>query len=175
MSGILPDRVDALRFAQERVEMQGEIALSRLSRLVTQLRGEGEALVRLRFGVDERGQSFVTGELEAAVELTCQRCLQPVSVPLEVDFRLGMVKDDAQARGLDEGYEPVLLQGPTLSLHEIVEDELLLALPPVPRHPTGECPAGEGTLRFGELPEPDEETDNPFAVLRGLKGRGEGG
>ena len=51
-----------------------------------------------------------------------------------------------------------------LDLHELVEDELLLDLPLVPRHEV--CPEAL-TTSFEE--EPEAPREHPFAALAGLK------
>ena len=104
---------------------------------------------------------------EAAVTLQCQRCLQPVLQPLAVDRRLRFVRSEAEAERLDEASEDdVLVLMPRLDLHDLTEDELILALPLVPRH-EGPCPE--------PLPMPvddladEEPAPNPFAALAALR------
>lgn len=104
-----------------------------------------------------------------AVWLTCQRCLQPFPVPLEIDRRLRFVRGEAQAEALDAEIEDdVLALSKSLDLRELLEDELLLALPIVPRH--GVCPQPL-PVPLGEAPAPDDEPvrENPFAALQRLK------
>jgi uncharacterized protein len=101
---------------------------------------------------------------EATVRLECQRCLEPMEVPLAVDRRFFFVEGEDQAAALDADLEEdVLSLEPALDLRELVEDELLLALPLVPRH--AECPE--------PLPVRDDEApvEHPFAALAALKGR----
>jgi uncharacterized protein len=90
-------------------------------------------------------------------------------VPLAIDQRLRFVRGEAQAEALDaEIEEDVLALSKSLDLRELVEDELLLALPIVPRH--GVCPQPLPLLQ-GDAAPPDEvpERENPFAALQGLK------
>jgi len=101
--------------------------------------------------------------------LTCQRCLQPFTTPLEVDRRLRFVRGEAQAEALDAELEDdVLALSKSLDLRELVEDELLLALPIVPRH--GVCPQPL-PVPLGESPAPEDAParENPFAALQRLK------
>ena len=70
-----------------------------------------------------------------SVSLQCQRCLQALMQPLAVDRRLRFVRSEAEAERLDEtSDDDVLVLPPRLDLHELIEDELILALPLVPRH-----------------------------------------
>ncbi len=105
----------------------------------------------------------------ATVRLQCQRCLGAVDVPLDIDRRFRFVSDETAAERLDEELEEeVLVLGRSLDLHELLEDELLLAMPLVPRHDV--CPDAP-PLQFGDEAAPDEATApaHPFAALAALK------
>lgn len=106
----------------------------------------------------------------STVWLTCQRCLQPLAESLVVDRRLRFVRDEAQAEALDaESEDDVLAMPRWLDARELIEDELLLALPLVPRH--GQCPqALPMSVEADEGPaDAADERPNPFAVLKSLK------
>lgn len=100
--------------------------------------------------------------------LCCQRCLQPVAVPLDVQTALRFVRGEQQAEALDEhSDEDVLALSPALDLQRLIEDELILALPLVPRHER--CPqplpmsAGEDEVAASSAPE------HAFAGLAALR------
>ena len=113
---------------------------------------------------------------QAPVWLTCQRCLQPFEVPLAFERRLRFVHGEAEAEALDaESEDDVLALTRSLDLRELVEDELLLALPIVPRHPVCLQPL---PMAVGEQALEDDvpERAHPFAALQALKsGKGPGG
>jgi len=105
----------------------------------------------------------------ATVTLQCQRCLKAVTHDLLVDRRFRFVRGEEEAEKLDEELEDdVLALLPRLDLQELVEDELILALPVVARH-GGDCPQ--------PLPLPMDDltvegaASNPFAALAALKAR----
>jgi uncharacterized protein len=104
---------------------------------------------------------------KAVLQLQCQRCLQPCAQPLALDRRFHFVADEAIAADLDADAEhDVLVFAKELDLHELLEDELLLDLPLVPRHET--CPQPLA------LPAGDAEPqapDHPFAALSSLRAR----
>ena len=107
-----------------------------------------------------------------SVSLQCQRCLQAVTVRLDVDRHYRFVHSEEEAERLDEvSEEEILVLTPRLDLQELVEDELILSLPLVPRH-VGLCPV--------PLPLPvDDLSDespkpNPFAALAALRKSGGG-
>jgi uncharacterized protein len=74
-------------------------------------------------------------QAHATVRLPCQRCLEPVEQPLEVSRDFVFVRDEATAQMLDADSDDEVLAIPArLDLHELFEDELIMALPLVPRH-----------------------------------------
>ena len=108
----------------------------------------------------------------ARVWLTCQRCLHPVAHTLETERTLRFVPTEEEAARLDETEddEDVLARPRTLNLLELVEDELILALPLVPRHER--CPEPLAYEPEAEAPQPEGQAakaPNPFAALAQLK------
>jgi len=86
---------------------------------------------------------FIRGQLKAQVELVCQRCLGPLPLRLAVPVSLGLIRAEAEAAGLPEAYDPLglpeaydplLVADEGARVADWVEDELLLALPQIPRH-----------------------------------------
>ena len=104
-------------------------------------------------------------EADAEVTLECQRCLQPLRWPLHVQRRLFFVDGEAAAEALDaESDDDVLARPPSLDLHSLVEDELILALPIVPRHEICPVPLAAPTEDDAAARE-----ESPFAALAALK------
>jgi uncharacterized protein len=115
---------------------------------------------------------------QATVPLQCQRCLGALAAPLAVDRHLRFVAGEDEAERLDEELEDdVLALPPRLDLHELLEDELILALPLVPRH-DGDCPeplpAATATAPESGAPAPAAERVHPFAALASLRKPGAG-
>lgn len=109
-------------------------------------------------------------EAGTSVWLECQRCLQPFQQPLAVQRRLRFVRDEAQAEALDaESEDDVLALPRWLDLRELIEDELLLSLPLIPRHE--QCPQPLPQAGADLVPHEAEERPHPFAVLQGFKTR----
>ena len=107
-------------------------------------------------------------QAEAGVTLQCQRCLQALQQRLRVDRQFRFVHTEAQAEALDEwAEEDVMVLVPRLDLHELLEDELILSLPIVPRH-EDVCPVPLPAVA-DDLPE-EEAAPHPFAALAALKG-----
>lgn len=94
----------------------------------------------------------------------CQRCLQEMPVKVDSDFSLVVVQGLDEAELLDEELDPLMVEEKGTSLLDLVEDELLLALPVVPLH------ASCNGMQFDDEPIIAEEPkENPFAALKALK------
>lgn len=131
--------------------------------------GEGEARYELDFGRDEFGAAYLDVRVEAPLTLVCQRTLEPFVLPLTLASRLGLIRVEREEAALPPGCEPLLVsEDGRLSPTEVIEDELLLALPLVPVDPAASLPP-EVTGPDVEEDSAQEPSDNPFAVLRELK------
>jgi uncharacterized protein len=163
-----PHRLDMAVFARAEGRLQGEWPLDRMPRLLQDalpLSSESPAQ-SVQWSASASHKAVAGGDDElrlhlqahTALQLVCQRCLQPVTVVLDVQPSLRFVRGEAQAEALDEvSDEDVLALTPALDLQPLVEDELILALPLVPRHAA--CPqplpmsAGEGEPVGGDAHE----------------------
>jgi uncharacterized protein len=107
-------------------------------------------------------QIWLHVQAQARAGLTCQRCLKPFAPLLEVDRWIRFVAGEREAEALDaDSDDDVLALEPSLDLRTLVEDELLLACPIVPRHDDCSAPA----YRADE----SAEATNPFSILAALK------
>lgn len=169
-----PRRLDVAAFAAEGASLEGRWPLAGMPRLLesvdaaaTAAHESAEAAWRASGEQAQHGappRTWLHLVASATVTMTCQRCLGPLAVPLEVDRRFGFVEGEAQAAALDaEVDDDVLAFEPAFDLHTLVEDELLLALPLVPRHDDCRPPAG------GDAPEGDAAGAHPFAALEVLR------
>ena len=126
----------------------------------------GELQVELNFGKDLDGTFYLAGAIQGEIVLRCQRCLEGMTLPLDLGFCLGLLRDESAAGTLAEGYEPLVVTAEPAYIADIISDEVLLALPIVPLHKdSDECHAHVKAYK----PPQDEQRDNPFAVLAGLK------
>ena len=178
----VPRKLDVEAFARGAAVLQGEWPAASLPRLAEAAAPEAPAsgwpAVRWTLTGEKREprrgeeQLWLHLEAEATVSLTCQRCLQPVHEPLKFSRWFQFVQDEALAASLDaDSEDDVLVLTRALDAQELVEDELLLALPLVPRHEVCPQPLPQPGADFSD--EEDEEArPNPFAALAALKGRG---
>jgi len=172
MSGGLPTSIDPVWLANQQTRLSGTIPLKRMKRLLADCHSEeGDARVDLQFGSDPNSeQRTMRGSIEAAVVITCERCLEPMTLPLVADIDMLIVTAE-QAAAVDEQEDLLVADGP-ISLGELAENELILAMPMIPMHPEDECPAST-LLRDQGIAEKnrqdDGETESPFAKLAELK------
>lgn len=117
-------------------------------------------------------QLWLRVQAHGALPLVCQRCLEPYWEPVQLDRWFRFVADEATALAEDDTCEEDLLvrQGPRFDLRTLVEDELLLAAPLVPRH--GACPhplpLAHGDRLHTDGPAADDDGAPPAAPRRPL-------
>ncbi|WP_167854868.1 YceD family protein [Mangrovimicrobium sediminis] len=132
---------------------------------------EGRIEAQLAFNRDEENRPVVSVEVSAQVQVTCQRCLQPMPLALNGAARLGIVWTDEQARHLPRDLDPLVVGEEGCNLWDIVEEELILLMPPYSYHETQDCKQilSEYSADVEPPMEPAPEKPNPFAVLAQLK------
>lgn len=165
----IPITIDPWRSAEQGLGYEGSVQLSKLTGLVDYLSDQdGGVDVSLTFGVDEERIRFLKGSAQVTVQMTCQRCLEPVAVPLSAELVLGMVHSDEAAKNLPKRYDPLVVTDNELDVNQAIEEELILTLPLIPVHQ--DCDVKT------EFVDPDDDQsesdkDNPFSILAQLKGK----
>ncbi len=149
MSQLSAERINPYRMARDAASRRGEIRLSRMSRLAPLLSDDqGSARFELAFHLDAGSRPVIKGSVQAGLELICQRCLKAMTLALDLDIELVIVLSDEEAAAVSKQGEPLTLSSDSLSVAELVEDELILALPAAPLHPAGSCrPPAQNTAR----------------------------
>ena len=99
--------------------------------------------------------------IETKLPITCQRCLELMQV--EIDLQFDYLISDSSTDDLNHNYDQNddldwVQTNTEMNFHELIEDELLLAMPISPMH-ASEC--SKTSMQSGEKP-------NPFAVLKNL-------
>ncbi len=170
------DRLDLAAFAQDAGVLARQDHVSDHTRLMAETAGAGgdapvtwSATGELRESAGSAGQVWLHLDASTRLTMTCQRCLTPVEVPVNVSRSFRFVADEATAAAQDdEAEEDVLVLSRDFDLAELVEDELLMDLPVVPKHEV--CPVdvklavADPGFEAGQ-----EAAPNPFAVLQKLK------
>ena len=153
--------IDGFEFASAGATQQGVWLLADFPRLRDVLASEaGEVAYEVSGVRDERGRPALRLKVRGTLLLHCQRCLEPMALDVQTDETLVLAAtlaeihdEPADAHGPDR-----VVAGKEMALRELIEDELILALPYAPRHET--CTASGAGERDGKI--------LPFAGLRGL-------
>lgn len=181
------DRLDVAGLAQANGSIKGQSSLSKYERLRQESsrlevdstenksviwQADGELVESASELAKVKPQVWLHLVAQAHVPQTCQRCLGEVSTLLEVKRSYRFVADEATAQAEDDACEEDLLAiSREFNLFELIEDELLMALPQVPMHDV--CPVqpkmAAADADFEALG--DTGKPNPFAVLAALKGK----
>lgn len=164
---LIPEHIDPFRYAEQSLRLTGSVKIADMHRLSNNLNIVGDIVsVDLQFGVDEQDITFLKGHLETKLTLECQRCMEPFIYEIMTDFVLGIVTTLDEANALPEHYEPAMATEGNLALRELIEDEIILNLPIIPKHEPEDCKV--------KLPLTDSGWEqgkgtNPFHVLESLK------
>jgi len=153
--------IDGFEFASAGATQQGVWPLSDFPRLRDMLASDaGEVAYRLQGTHDEHGRPALQIHVQGSLQLNCQRCLEPLVFEVDVEdvLVLAATLSEIHAEPADVHAPDRVVAGKQMPVRELIEDELILALPYAPRHE--DCaPRGEA---------PDEPERSPFASLRGL-------
>jgi len=156
--------IDCLAFAREAGSLQGELQIASLTRVLDLLADSaGRLAYRVEGRIDSRNRSQLLLQVDGVLSLCCQRCLEKVEYPIEVRSLLEFVDDesDLTQEELEDDSRDFLPPQKELDVAALLEDEIILALPTVPRHDSCAMPeAGQGSAKV-----------SPFSVLTGLKGK----
>jgi len=169
MAAGLPDLVDCARLAEDAAVLERVYALGELPRLQDLLAEPGGTLhARFAFVKAPSGRAGAEVAIRAAPQLVCQRCLQgfvfPVSGGSEVEFT-----NDEEAAASDTEREYFRVDGGMVSLRELAEEELLLALPFAAACGTPQsCGQAPSPAADAARPEASGEMRRPFSALREL-------
>lgn len=163
LEGPLPQKVDHRKLASERARLTGEIAIGQLSRFSEYLAsGRGEVGIELQFRRGKGQRTLITGKVTTEVVLTCQYCLEQMTMPVTADINVLVVDSTETLLALPQGQDGVVCETEMLTLTDVLEDELIVSLPMAPKHARGECV----DISSYADDEPVTDTHRPFADLK---------
>jgi uncharacterized protein len=152
------------RLADGGADVDFAIPLAELSGLRPLRAGVAGSVAGRAHFTRQRGLAVAEVALAGEATLPCQRCLQPMQLPLRSRVRVALVNTEAEAARVPEELEPMLAPGGRISIGELIAEELLLSLPIVALH--------EGAGQCGSAPPEANgapgETHRPFAQLADL-------
>ncbi|HDZ09744.1 YceD family protein [Pseudohongiella sp.] len=171
--------VDARKAFRHEQTVEGYVplqALKNLSAMLTDSEGRAHAVLMFRFDQDRRRR--IDGELQATVNVQCQRCLEPVQITLSERFELAVVSTEAMAKDLPASLDPWLSDEETLNPADIVEEQLILCMPIVSTHQQCNAAIMQEVLEKGVGIEHNDQAEekqasSPFSVLATLKNKPE--
>jgi len=170
-----PPKIDVMQAGLASQQLAGHDLLSNYKRLMAETNGLGannsldwSARGELQPGQTGQPQAWLHLSVRVSLPLTCQRCLGPVDVPLQIERVFRFVETEAQAELEDDAsIEDVLVLSHDFDLATLIEDEVLMDLPVVPRHEA--CPLPVKSAAVDADFEDLQPKPNPFSVLAGLK------
>ena len=141
MRRVLPKYFTATQLARSGERLEGSVALADLPRLAAVAgiagRESGTASsmpvrLALQADFDDEGVVRFRGTFSVNLLLQCQRCLDELLVALHAELRVAVVSSEAQEALLPVGEEGLLVPDGKVDLHQMLEEEVLLALPAAP-------------------------------------------
>lgn len=150
--------IDGLDFARVGGRLAGTLELADLPRLAELGCNAARIEYAIRGGTTTRERPGLHVDATGQVDLACQRCLEPVAVKVAAHAELELVTSQREIDGADDDIDRVLASR-SMEVAELVEDEVILALPMVPTH--AECPVAASVS--------GSERESPFAALAVLQ------
>lgn len=166
MSQVTTLLIDNIAFAKKNERLSGGLLFAQCPRLADVLKDaaghqQNQVQYTLLGKTDATGRLFLHLSINCELTTQCQRCLDNVALQFQLDFDYLIVDniDEAEGDELDSEDTYDLQQASkTMDLVQLIEDEVLIAIPIAPMH-ANNC--GQSKVQSGEKP-------NPFAVLKEL-------
>jgi len=156
--------IDSLGFAREARSLQGELPIGNLTRTLDMLADSaGNLTYRVEGRVGSRNRAQLLLQIEGVLSVCCQRCLEGIEFPLVVNSVLEFVGDeeDLTQEEIEDDSKDFLPAQNEIDVVALIEDEVILNLPPAPRHESCALPfSGQGTGKV-----------SPFLALNGFKSK----
>ena len=133
---LLPKTIDPIRIAKQGAHLEGQLLLRQCERLQAICdQADLKAEVTMDLNIDHVARvPFIKGTIVTTVNQICQRCNGPMQHDLDISFALSPMASEAQSKNLSNRYDPLVVEDECVLVSEMIEDEILLALPMVSRH-----------------------------------------
>ncbi len=165
MQAKLKHRYQVHKEVSRRGYFEGHIDLLDLPRLGELLASrQGEIAVKFEFLSSDYAIPMVSGKLHCSLQIKCQRCLQSMPNDLELDFSLLIDAADDIVR--ESSLDTLYSEAGYIDVFEVIEDEIILALPLVAMHKNDSC---NEHWQVAEQNREPAVRENPFSVLKDLK------
>src|SRR5262249_31766268 len=153
--------IDGFEFASAGATQQGSLPISEFRRLRDLLATDaGEVRYEVHGQRDARGRPALRVGVQGTLQLKCQRCLEALAFAVDESelLVLAAAQDEIDAQPADVEAPDMVVASDEMAVRDLVEDQLILALPYAPRHEG--CEAGAAGEEGGRT--------SPFAGLRGM-------
>ena len=160
----LPGQLKLFNFAKKEISLSGIYQISDFPRITEIASNKKDNIsVDLSFYLNNNKTPCVDGIIQLDIVLTCQRCLDDLSIALKVDFNLAFIRNNQESEELDSHYEIYVTEEEELATHDLISDEILLSIPMVPTHDY-DC-----IKDINEQEIVEGKSENPFAILKKIK------
>lgn len=186
---VVPGLLAVRKSVNAEAVFSGRIKAENLPRIHTAVSSLCDSFeVVLAFMKSETNKACVEVKVKGLIGLECQRCLQPVDFFVDTDSTLVFVPHDEEAKSILKNAEPWVVSDDQLNVHDMVEEEILLALPIIAMHEQcemysdcenrnvvmqGQQSDADCSLQNSEKDsvqlDQDSKRDGPFRVLENLK------
>jgi len=155
-----PTLINNLEFAQKNLKISGDLNVTGCERLIKTLSTSGQNVADIHYTLVGVAKKMHLPSLhltiDAKLPVLCQRCLEAMQIKLKLEFDY-LISENMSVE-IDENDEMDWLEpSQRMSLDELIEDELLIAMPIAPVHETN---CNKAKTESGEK-------QNPFAALKG--------
>ena len=167
MTSIESRVIDPVRFARAHSQVKGFLPAAQLKRLDDLLFDrDGAVSYTVEGYTTDKGHPALRIGLTGELTLRCQRCLERLPLPVQVQRTVVLVAGTGELDPLEDEDEDVdtILNAGSLDLHDLVEQEIVLSIPMVPRHSEDACSVQTATARNGVA-------SSQLAALAELKSR----
>lgn len=164
--------LDPVKAAKEKLDINNTIIFSNLPQLhpcIVHGSYNFNLITNFRY---ENHNALLNGKLSGKIILICQRTLETFEYMIDNSLSLGFVTDDRFFKNFPENYEQYIYQNDQINLLELVEEEILLSIPMIPKKTINDCQAIQSKSYcsvFENHNTKSQETPNPFSALKKLK------
>ncbi len=162
--------IDSLDFVRNAGSRHGKIPLAEFTRLHDLLFDqEGELIYQISGQFDKNDKPGLYLEITGKIHLHCQRCLDKLVYPVDLQTFLILAKNQVELDLADEDDTiDAILATSDLDVVNLIEDEVILSLAIAPHHADDECSVFKLQSTGNNLTDATHSA-HPFAALAILK------
>lgn len=165
-NNILPERLDPQVMLAGKSELVGCVPVKGMARLKNAVVSmDPTAMVDLRFIPGLYGFPKITGRIKHVLWLRCERCLGKMEISMELPLEVCIKPKSESLPATASAPEFYEYDGRSFVLADLIEDELLLALPLAPKHKDISL-CDQSMVAWLADKTPTEKRDSPFSILK---------